>query len=211
MPVRDVPSIRASVSMGNLCRAAVPRGSQALRSSTSFAISMRYKLLAATAAILGATGCVEKVAEPEPAPILHLTATITDANTCAVNVLDKNYSSIGQIRGDTPKDFVGTVAGMYHGFGCWVAASANDGDLVVVFSGNNLGKPLAVGSYTPVREILNETPPMSVQVRFQTSEIGTDKLVTSESLPGTVVVEATPSGGRIIKINTDVVRWWGTF
>ncbi|MEO8577219.1 MAG: hypothetical protein ABI556_10985 [Gemmatimonadales bacterium] len=173
---------------------------------------MRYKILAVSAAILGATACVDKASGPQAAPTLHLTATITEANTCAVSVLDHDYSSIGQIRGDVPKSFVGTVSGAsYHGFGCWVATSGNDGDLIVLFSGNNLGKPLAVGSYTPVRDILDETPAMSAQVRFQTSEIGTDKLVTSESLPGSVVVEATASGGRVIKVNTDVVRWYGTF
>lgn len=144
---------------------------------------------------------------------MHLSATITgDANACSVNVLDKSYSSLGQIRGDVPKSFIGTVPDKtYHGFGCWVATSGGDGDLIVLFSGNNLGKPLAVGSYTPVLEILDETPPMSAQVKFRTSEIGTDKLVTMESLPGTIIVEATPSGGRVIKVEADVVRWYSAF
>ena len=174
---------------------------------------MRYKLLAGSAALLGATACLKNsTSGPEAPPTFHLTATITDANTCAVNVLNHDYSSIGQIRGDVPKAFVGTVAEKtYHGFGCWVATTGGDGDLIVLFSGNNLGKPLAVGTYTPVRDILDETPPMSAQVKFLTSEIGTDKLVTRESLPGTIVVEETPSGGRVIKVDADVYRWWSTF
>ena len=173
---------------------------------------MRYKLLAASAAILGAAGCAEKVSAPQELPVFHLTATVTEANNCAVNVLDKSYSSIGQVRGDIPKSFVGTVADKkYHGFGCWVATSGGDGDLIVLFSGNNLGKPLAVGSYTPVLEILDETPPMSAQVKFRSAELGPDKLVTMENLPGSIVVEATPSGGRIIRVDTDVVRWYTGF
>ena len=172
---------------------------------------MRLQLLAATTAILGATACVDKATAPAPL-VYHLSATITEANNCAVTVLDKNYQSNGMIRGDVPKAFVGTVPDKsYHGFGCWVATAGGDGDLVVLFSGNNLGKPLAVGSYTPSREILDETAPMHVQVRFQTSEIGTDKLVTMDDLAGSIVVEATPSGGRVIRINTDLVRWYTSF
>lgn len=170
---------------------------------------MRYQLLAASAAIVGAIACVEKTSAPEAPPTFRLTATINESNVCAVNVLDKNYSSIGQIRGDVPKAFVGTVpTASYHGFGCWVATSGGDGDLIVLFSGNNLGKPLAVGKYTPALEILDETPPMRAQVKFRTSEIGADKLVTMDNLPGSIVVEATPSGGRIIRVDIDVVRWY---
>ena len=213
MPVSDVLIVEASLSMGNLCRAGSARGFQASRPSTSFAISMRYKLLAASAAMLGATGCVEKTTSaPEAPPTFHLTATITESNTCAVKVLDKEYSSIGQVRGDRPKSFVGTLpTENYHGFGCWVATSGGDGDLVVLFSGNNVGKPLAVGTYTPSLDILDETPPMRTQVKFRTAELGTDKLITMDNLPGTVTVEATPTGGRVIKVDVDVVRWWGTF
>jgi hypothetical protein len=52
---------------------------------------------------------------------------------------------------------------------------------------------------------------MSAQVKFLTAEIGTDRLVTREDLPATIVVEATPSGGRVIKVDADVFRWWTTF
>lgn len=172
---------------------------------------MRFPLLAAAAAIFGVAACADKATAPPPI-VYHLSATITEANNCAVAVLDKNYQSNGMIRGDVPKAFVGTVPDKsYHGFGCWVATTGGDGDLIVLFSGNNLGKPLAVGSYTPTREILDETPPMRAQVRFQTSEIGTDKLVTMDNLAGSIVVEATPTGGRVIKVDTDVVRWYTSF
>jgi hypothetical protein len=171
---------------------------------------MKYSVIAGSLALLGAAGCVQKATEPEAPPTYHLTATITEANQCNVNVLDKSYSSIGQIRGDVPSKFIGTVADKsYHGFGCWVATTGGDGDLIVLFSGNNLGKPLEVGTYTPSLEVLDDTPPMRAQVTFRTSEIGPDKLRTLDTLPGSIVVEATPSGGRIIKVDTQVSRIWG--
>lgn len=174
---------------------------------------MRYQIFAASAALLGAIGCVEKVTAPENVtPPVRLTATITEANVCTVNVLNTAYQSIGQIRGDVPSKFIGTVADKsYHGFGCWVATSGGDGDLIVLFSGNNLGKPLAVGTYTLSNEVLDDTPAMRAQVVFRPSALGGDKLRTLDNSAGSVVVEATPTGGRIIRVNADVVRWGAAF
>ncbi|HEX2721562.1 MAG TPA: hypothetical protein VHM24_01490 [Gemmatimonadaceae bacterium] len=172
---------------------------------------MRHKHLASILLLVGAAGCVEKT-EPGAVPTLTLRATVTDTNDCSVNVLDKAYASKGQIRGDVPSAFVGTVANeSYHGFGCWVGTTDGAGDLIVLFSQNNFGKPLAVGTYTPALEVLDDTPPMRFHLKFRTSESATERLTTTDETPGTVVVEATPSGGRIIKVNTEVVRWSSAF
>ena len=169
---------------------------------------MKLQLLAASVAILGSTACAEKVTVPESQPTVRLTATVTDSNDCTVNVLNTSYQSKGQIRGDVPSRFIGTVADKsYHGFGCWVATAGGDGDLIVLFSGNNFGKPLAVGTYTPSLEVLDDTPAMRAQIVFRPSAFGGDKLRTLDNATGNVVVEGTPSGGRIIRVNADVVRW----
>ena len=174
---------------------------------------MRYSLITASLTLLATAACVEKTTSPDDVPLsYHITATITESNNCSVNVLDKSYSSIGQIRGDVSPKFIGTVADKsYHGFGCWVATTGGDGDLIVLFSGNNLGKPLDVGSYTPSLEVLDDTGPMRATVTFRTSEIGTDRLRTTDTLPGTITVEATPNGGRTIKVDAQLARWSNTF
>ena len=119
---------------------------------------MRISVLAVSAAALALSGC-EKATAPDVPPTYHLQATVTASNNCQVSVFDKNYSSIGQIRGDVPTAFVGTVPDKsYHGFGCWVATNDGDGDLIVLFAGNNLGKPLQVGTYPLVHEIYDNTP-----------------------------------------------------
>ncbi|MEO5589436.1 MAG: hypothetical protein ABIS03_07605 [Gemmatimonadaceae bacterium] len=173
---------------------------------------MKLSVLAAAAAVLSFSACVENAAAPEtPAPV-RLRATVTESNSCDVSVMSKAYSSKGQIRGDVPSQFVGTVAGQsYHGFGCWVSTSGGDGDLVVLFSGNNLGKPLAVGTYTLSREILDNTPLGKASVAFRPSDLGGDKLRTLDDASGTVVVEITPGGGRKIVIDVDVERWGRAF
>ena len=174
---------------------------------------MRYSVITASLALLATAACVEKTTSPDEAPLTYsITGTITESNHCDVNVLDKAFTSIGQIRGDVPSKFIGTVANAsYHGFGCWVATTGGDGDLIVLFSGNNLGKPLDVGTYTTGLDVLDDTPPMRATVTFRTSEIGTDRLRTTNTLPGTVVVEATPAGGRIIKVNAQLARWSNSF
>lgn len=167
----------------------------------------------AVAAILSFSACTENAAAPDTAaPTFRLQATVTESNSCDVSVMSKVYSSKGQIRGDVPTQFVGTVAGQsYHGFGCWVSTSGGDGDLTVLFSGNNLGKPLAAGTYTLSREILDNAPLGRASVVFRPSDLGGDKLRTPDDANGTVVVEVTSSGGRRIVIDADVARWGRAF
>jgi hypothetical protein len=134
---------------------------------------MRFSVLAVSAAALALAGCDKSATTPDVPPAYHLTATITASNNCSVSVMDKDYSSIGQIRGDVPTSFIGTVPEKsYHGFGCWVATSGGDGDLIVLFSGNNLGKPLAVGTYPLVHEVLDNTPLGRAAVSFRSSAMG---------------------------------------
>ncbi|HEX6574521.1 MAG TPA: hypothetical protein VF042_06075, partial [Gemmatimonadaceae bacterium] len=168
---------------------------------------MRFSILALAASSLAVLGCKE-VGPVEAPPAYHLSATFTEANTCQVSVLGNEYSSIGQIRGDVPKSFVGTVPKeSYHGFGCWVATSGGDGDVIVLFSGNNLGKPLAPGTYSLTHNVLDDTPAMMATVTFRTSAIGGDKLVPMDGATGNVIVTETENGGRLIKVEADVVRW----
>jgi hypothetical protein len=138
---------------------------------------------------------------------------VTQNTTCDVSVQDKSYSSIGQVRGDLPKAFVGTVAnGGYHGFGCYVAVDGlspakGDGDLIVLFAGNTLGKPLDPGTYQLKREILDDTPLGFANVSFRPSDLNGDKLTSLDGAVGTVTVVATPDGGRVIRIDAHVSRW----
>ena len=170
---------------------------------------MRIQALALSAMTLALVAC-EKTTTPDIPPTYHLNATVTAANTCAVSVLDTNYSSIGQIRGDTPAKFVGTVNDTYHGFGCWVSTSGGDGDLIVIFSGNNLGKPLAPGTYALARQIYNETPRGFAAVSFRPSSIG-EKLRTMDGAAGNVIVEDDGKGGLTIRVEAEVVRWGEVF
>jgi len=168
---------------------------------------MRYRLLATASAILAVSACKEAAA-PGAIPTFHLTATVTEANTCAVTTLERSFNSIGQIRGDVPSSFVGTVPeASYHGFGCWVATDGGDGDLIVLFSRNNFGKPLAPGTYTLTHRVFDETPAGYAAVSFRTAFLGVDKLVTMDNAVGSVVVEATPSGARRIHVDAEVVRY----
>lgn len=168
---------------------------------------MRYSLLTTASVLLAISACKEASA-PEAIPTFHLTATVTEANTCAVTTLERSFNSIGQIRGDVPASFVGTVPeASYHGFGCWVATDGGDGDLIVLFSQNNFGKPLAVGTYTLTRQVLDDTPAGYASVSFRTAFLGVDKLVTMDNAVGSVVVEATASGARRIRVDAEVVRW----
>ena len=172
---------------------------------------MRRSLFVIPAILLGAS-CVEQTSAPIDVPTYRLTATVTEDNHCTVNVMDKTYSSIGQVRGDTPSKFVGTVAEKtYHGFGCWVKAADGDGDLVVLFSGNNFGKPLAAGTYPLSLEILDNTPLNKASVNFRPSELGGDKLRTKDGSVGSVTVVETPNGGRTITLDVEVVRWGPIF
>ena len=171
---------------------------------------MRFKALALSAAALAVAGC-DKATSPDVPPTYHLSATVTASNNCSVSVLDNDFSSIGQIRGDVPKDFIGTVPEQsYHGFGCWVATNGGDGDLIVLFSGNNLGKPLEVGTYPLVHQVLDDTPHGMASVTFRTS-LFPDKLRTMDNAAGNVVVDSLASGARRIHIDADLVRWGRIF
>ncbi len=144
-------------------------------------------------------------------PTYHLSATVTASNNCSVSVQDKDYSSIGQIRGDVPTAFIGTVPEQsYHGFGCWVATSGGDGDLIVLFSGNNLGKPLEVGTYPLVHQVLDDTPLGMAAVTFRSSFMG-DKLRTMDGSTGNVIVEKDANGAIVIRVEADLVRWGNVF
>lgn len=169
---------------------------------------MRHKLTALSAALIATTACAEASSAPKEVPTFHLTATVTENNHCTVTVLGKTYSSIGQVRGDVPSQFIGTVAEKsYHGFGCWVQTGDGDGDLVVLFSGNNLGKPLEPGTYPLALEIFDNTPLHTAALNFRPSDLGGDKLRAKDNAAGAVTVEATPSGGRKITADVEVVRW----
>ena len=171
---------------------------------------MRYTILALSAVSLGVLSCVEPTAAPE-APVFHLSATVTAANTCAVTAMDKQYSSIGAVRGDTPDKFVGTLATeKWHGFGCWVASNSvagEDGDLIVLFSGNHLGQPLEPGTYPLVHQVLDDTPIGKASVVFRPSALGGATLRSTDTSTGSVVVEVTPSGGRTVRVEADLVQW----
>ncbi len=171
---------------------------------------MRLRLIALTT-LLAASGCKE-IAGPVDAPVFRVTATITDENSCVVSAMGKTYASQGQIRGDAPAEFVGTEKDRsYHGFGCAVYRPDGDGDIIVLFSKNNFGKPLAPGTYSIVSEVLDETPAGMAQVRFNSSDYGPFKLNTMDNLGGEVIVEVTPAGGRKITVNVNTIQWGEPF
>jgi len=173
-------------------------------------MSMRYTILALSAASLAVLACAESSTAPDP-EIFHISATVTAANTCSVDAMGKQYSSSNMVRGDVPDKFIGTVAGSsYHGFGCWVGSNSvagEDGDLIVLFSGNNLNKPLEPGTYPLVHEIYDDTPIGKAAVTFRPSALGGSKLRTLDTSSGNVVVEETPEGGRTVRIEADAVEW----
>ncbi|MEO5579466.1 MAG: hypothetical protein ABIR58_02330, partial [Gemmatimonadaceae bacterium] len=130
------------------------------------------------------------------------------SNKCAVAVMGKNYASDGKVRGDVPAKFIGTLpTANYHGFGCIVDNTGGEGDLIIIFSGNNFQRPLAVGTYQLVTEILNETPAMRANVTFRAPGIGGEKLATFDGARGSVVVDTTANGGRRIRADVDVFRY----
>lgn len=161
--------------------------------------------------LLAAAGCKEAAAPIEP-PKFRVTATINEDNTCTVSAMGKTYTSQGRIRGDKPAQFIGTMSDLkYHGFGCEVASSGTEGDIIVLFSGNNLGKPLEPGVYPLNLQILDETPPHIASVIFNSADYGPFKLRTRDGAPGTVTVEETPTGGRRIIVDVETVQWGEPF
>lgn len=163
---------------------------------------------------VAASGCkVESATTAEPPVTLHVAATISGSNTCAVSTLDKNLSSIGQIAGDKPTKFVGTLDKNYHGLTCWVSAdggvttTGGDGFFNVIFSGNALGKPLAVGTYGLRFEILDNTPDMMATIRFGSSILGGDELRPLDDAQGSVTVDSTANGTRTIHVDLQAIRY----
>ena len=171
---------------------------------------MRYTILALSAASLGVLSCAEPTAAPE-APVYHLSATVTASNTCAVTAMDKQYSSNNSVRGDIPDKFIGTLADKsWHGFGCWVGSNSvpgEDGDLIVLFSGNHLGQPLEPGTYPLVHQVLDDTPLGKASIVFRPSALGGATLRSLDTSAGSVVVEETASGGRTVRVEADLVQW----
>jgi hypothetical protein len=148
------------------------------------------------------------------APTYHVLATITGTNTCAVNALDVAYGSIGQISGDKPTKFVGTLSDKgYHGFSCWVStdggitANGDNGFINVIFSGNTFGQPLQVGTYGLKLDILDDTPPMMASIRFHPASLSNDELRPLDGAVGSIVVDSTASGVRNIHIDLQATRW----
>ncbi len=159
------------------------------------------------APVFAVVACAEAAAPFEP-PVLRVTATVTEDNKCTVSAMGKTYSSSDQIRGDKPAKFVGTVADRsYHGFGCVVHADGVPGDIIVLFSGNNFGKPLAPGTYPLSLEILDGTRPKVASVIFDSQDYGPFKLRTADGAGGTVTVTETASGGRKITVDVDMIQW----
>lgn len=169
---------------------------------------MRLTHFTLPAALFVTAACVEQASAPIELPKHRLTATVTSDNHCTVNVMGKTYSSIGQVRGDVPSQFIGTIPDeSYHGFGCWVSTDDGDGDLIVIFSGNNLGKPLEVGQYAVQFNVYDETPRHIAAVNFRPSSLGGERLRTRDNSVGTVTVSAAPDGGRTITVDVETSPW----
>jgi hypothetical protein len=168
--------------------------------------------LTAIAALVAVSAC-EQANEPFQPPVYQVTATITEENKCSVSAMGKSYASENQIRGDAPAEFIGSEPTLsYHGFGCAVyRPDGGNGDIIVLFAKNNFGKPLKPGTYQIVSEIVDETPEGFASVRFNSSDYGPFKLNTMDNLGGTVVVEATPTGGRRIKVDVNTIQWGEPF
>ena len=164
--------------------------------------------------VLLATGCkVAETATPQDPTMYHISATISGANTCTVTAPDNTYSSVNNITGDQPKKFVSTYDKPYHGFSCWVSVDGGVSEKLgagffnVIFSGNTLGKPLAVGSYKLTFEVLDETPPMTATIRFKTLNLNGDEYRPISTSTGTIVVDSTADGTRNIHVDLQAVRF----
>lgn len=68
-----------------------------------------------------------------------------------------------------------------------------------------------MGTYPAAFEILDETPPMISQVTFRSGSFNDARLITPDGTAGKVIVEMTPSGGRLIRVNVHVFRFSRTF
>lgn len=148
--------------------------------------------------VLALAGC--KATDTTIAPLpegIPMTFSVTDKGVCTVQIENHTYTSVGQVRYDSPPAFVGTIQNMgYHGFSCWVGTPGGDGEIKVVFAGDNYGKPLAVGKYTPRLEFRYDEPGFA-WVTFRSAMLGTRLLQTYDA-QGSVDVSATADGGRNI-------------
>ncbi len=178
---------------------------------------MRSSCLA-LALVVAAAGCKTDTTSPEAGPTYRVVANISGTNTCSVNTLDASYGSVGQIRGDVPKKFVGTLADKgYHGFTCWVStdngvtANGDNGFINVIFAGNTYGKPLDVGTYSLRFYILDDSPPMTATIRFHPASLNNDELRPLDNAVGSIVVDSTANGTRSVHVDLQAVRWHSGF
>jgi hypothetical protein len=147
---------------------------------------------------LAIAGCKTDSVAPGPLPEgIPMTFSVTDKGVCTVQVENHTFTSSGQVRYDTPPAFVGTLQNMgYHGFSCWVQTAGGDGELKVIFAGDNYGKPLDVGSYTPRLEFRYNEPGF-VWVTFRSAMLA-GPILQTYSADGGVSVTATTGGGRLV-------------
>lgn len=175
---------------------------------------MMRSILPAFALLAVTAGC--KIAEPTapatPASY-HITGTISGANTCSVNAPDNLYTSVNNISGDVPKKFISTFDKFYHGSSCWVSVDGGVSEKLgagffnVIFSGNTLGKPLAVGNYGIRFQILDDTPPMMATIRFGTLNLDGDEYRPLDNAVGSIVVDSTADGTRNIHVDLQTIRF----
>lgn len=166
---------------------------------------MKYASIPALAVFIVSAGCAKEPVAPAEGRTFALVATITESSQCTMSFLGKDYKSENKIRGDVPSKFIGTIPDKsYHGFGCVVDNPAGEGDLIIVFSGNRFGQPLAVGTYQLATDILNETPPMRANVTFRSAVIDAERFSTFDGARGSVVVDSIANGGRRVRVDVDV-------
>ena len=167
--------------------------------------------------LFAASGCKMESTTPPAPTTYHITAAVTGANTCVVNAPDNVYSSTNNITGDVPKKFVSTYDKNYHGFSCWVSVDGGVSEKLgagffnVIFSGNTLGKPLAVGNYGVKFELLDETPPMNATIRFKTMNLNGDEYRPLDNAVGSIVVDSTADGTRNIHVDLQAIRFSYSF
>lgn len=163
--------------------------------------------------LLAVSGCKVESTTPQAPTTYRIQATITGENTCSVTAPDNVYTSVGLITGDVPRKFVSTFNKNYHGFSCWVSVDGGQSERLgagffnVIFSGNTLGQPLAVGSYGIRFELLDETPPMMATIRFKTLLLNGDEYRPLDNAVGSIVVDSTADGTRNIHVDLQAFRF----
>jgi hypothetical protein len=188
-----------------------------LKNEPTILYSMRKSLFALTLLVAASACKIESTTQPVDVPLYHVVATVTGSNTCAVSAMDKTYGSIGQVAGDVPSKFIGTLDKNYHGLSCWVSVDGgntkNGGDafINIIFSGNNFGKPLAVGTYKLTWLVLDETPPMTATIRFHPSDLDGDELRPLDNAVGSIVVDSAANGARTIHVDLQAIRYSNRF